>query len=308
MKPMRSICSCKNLRRSGGPRREYSAKQRFKRLFAVGTAAPTVHGNSKIIAAAAAALLALGMLATMPAVAAPAPSAGTSGVALPVGLAIPAFKMHYKVLRNGWHLGAADFTLERRDGAWHFRSKAHPTGIASWFVSATFTESSRFTIVDRRIRPLEYRYTDSNSPDHNEHIRFDWQTGTAHDQKGKDKTDVPIEPGMFDRLTAQLAISRQLAAGAPLTQPFLIVHGGEVDPYHLQRTKREKTHTPAGTFKTVLVVRKEPGSKRENKFWLAPDYAWLPVKMQQIEPGDATYTFTLARLQWLDTSDKNKKQ
>jgi hypothetical protein len=248
------------------------------------------------------------MLTTITAIASPAPEAGTSGKALPVGLAIPAFKMHYKVLRNGWHIGAADFTLERRDDAWHFHSSAHPTGIASWFVSATFTESSRFTIVDGRIRPLEYRYTDSNSPDHNEHIRFEWQTGKAHDQKGKHKTDVAIEPGMLDRLTAQLAISRQLAAGVPLMQPFLIVHDGEVDPYHLKRTERGKTDTPAGTFKTVLVVRKEPGSKRKNKFWLAPDYAWLPVKMQQIEPGDATYTFTLARLQWLGTRTENKKQ
>ena len=258
--------------------------------------------------ATAMAIFVLGVLTAMPAFAATAPSAATSGAVLPVGLGIPAFKMHYQVLRNGWHIGGANFTLQRRDGAWHFHSKAQPSGIVSWFVSATFTESSRFTIVDRRIRPLEYRYTDSKSPDHNEHIRFDWLSGEAHDKKGEDETSVPIQPGMFDRLSAQLAISRQLDAGLALLSPFRIVHDGEVDEYHLKRTHSGKTDTPAGTFKTVLVIRKEPGSKRENKFWLAPDYAWLPVKMQQIEPGDATYTFTLARLKWLDPDRNDKKQ
>lgn len=222
-------------------------------------------------------------------------------------LAIPAFKFHYQVLRNGWQIGAADFILEREENAWHFHSRAWPTGIASWFVDATFTESSRFAIVDHRIRPLEYRYTDSKSPDHNEHIRFDWASRVARDQKGKHESEsVAIKPGVLDRLSAQLRITRQLAAGIPLGEPFLIVHDGEIVKYHLHRKKPEKINTPAGTFKTVLVVRKDPDSKRENRFWLAPKYAWLPVKMQQYEPGDATYTFTLDHLKWLAAPSNEK--
>lgn len=245
-------------------------------------------------------LLALAMLCAVPAYAQPAPRPGTAAFALPAKLAIPAFKFHYRVLRDGWHIGAANFILERDGGAWHFHSRAWPTGIASWFIDTTFSESSRFKIVNHRIRPLAYRYTDSGSPDNNEHIRFDWAAGVARDREGNDKTtDVPIEPGMLDRLSAQLRISRQLAAGIPLSEPLRIVSGGEVSLYHLQRKKRTPVTTPAGTFKTVLVVRNDPDSRRVNRFWLAPEYAWLPVKMQQYEPGDATYTFTLAHLDWL---------
>ncbi|MDN5864120.1 MAG: DUF3108 domain-containing protein [Gammaproteobacteria bacterium] len=247
-----------------------------------------------------AALLAMAVLLAVPARAQPAPAAGSTPTDFPATLAIPAFKMHYQVLRNGWHIGAADFILERDGDAWHFHSKAWPTGFASWFVDTTFTESSRFEIVDHRIRPIKYSYTDSGSPSHNERIRFDWSADTARDREGKSHvTAVPIEPGMLDRLSAQLRISRQLAAGVPLEEPFRIVHGGAVSLYRLERVKTGTVSTPAGTFETVLVVRRDPDSRRENRFWLAPKYAWLPVKMQQFEPGDATYTFTLDHLKWL---------
>ncbi len=251
------------------------------------------------------ALLALMGLLPLGASAQSAPPLRTTAPALPATLAIPPFKMHYKVLRNGWHIGSAVFTLERDGDAWHFHSKAWPTGIASWFVHSNFKESSRFDIMNHRIRPLDYSYLDSGSPSHDETIHFDWNNGQASDRKGKGKaTNVPIAAGMVDRLTAQLKISRQLAAGVPLTSPYRVVHDGEVDDYHLKKEKHETITTPAGKFTTVLVVRRDPKSGRANRFWLAPKYAWLPVKMQQFEPGDATYTFTLTRLKWLGVHAK----
>lgn len=246
--------------------------------------------------AAALLLVALPVLAA-PSVPVPASAARTA--MLPVVLGIPAFRMTYRVLRNGWHIGSATFTLERENGVWHFYSEAHASGIASWFVHSSFRESSRFTIVNREIRPLVYSYTDSGRKDRDETIRFDWATDLAHDTRnGRTKT-LAIAPGVLDRLSAQLEISRELAAGGPLADPYRIVNGGEMDIYHLRRGKRGEIATPAGKFQTVLVVRSDPDSGRANRFWMAPGYAWLPVKMQQIEPGEATYSFVLDDLEWL---------
>ncbi len=254
----------------------------------------------------AAAVLGLVIFIAPTALATPASNTSTTANALPTTLAIPAFQMQYQVLRNGWHIGEATFTLEREGGAWYFHSKAHPVGIASLFVHATFSESSRLQIVNHHIRPLAYAYTDSHSPSHNEHIRFDWKNDVAQDQHGKNKpSKVTIAPGMLDRLSAQLAISRQLAAGAPLADPYRVVHYGKVDDYILRKKKTAEIKTPAGKFKTVLVVRHDPGSKRSTRFWMAPKYAWLPIKMQHVSPGDATYTFALARLQWLGTESSH---
>ncbi|MGH8162169.1 MAG: DUF3108 domain-containing protein [Gammaproteobacteria bacterium] len=236
-----------------------------------------------------------------------APPAATSASALPATLAIPAFEMHYRVSRNGWHIGEATFTLERDGDGWHFHSKAQATGIASWFVHSTFKESSRFDIVNHRIQPLEYSYRDTGSPSHNETIHFDWAAGQASDRKGDKKPEqVAIAAGMVDRLSAQLKITRQLAAGVPLSNPYRIVHDGKVDDYHLKRDKREKVTTSAGKFETVLVVRRDPHSGRANRFWMAPKYDWLPVKMDQIEPDGTTYTFSLTRLKWLSEAKAKK--
>lgn len=234
------------------------------------------------------------------AVPAAAPATRATASPLPPTLAVPAFRMTYRVLRGGWHIGTATFTLERDGKRWHFHSEAHATGLAGVFFHSTFRESSRFTIADRRIRPLAYTYTDSGHKDHDEKVCFDWKAGKASDTRNGKTQTLSLAPGMLDRLSAQLAISRRLAAGVPVTKPYRIVKGGEVNAYHLVRKKNAEIKTRAGKFDTLLVVRQNPGSKRTTRFWLAPKYVWLPVKMQQVAPGDATYTFVLDKLQWLD--------
>lgn len=243
---------------------------------------------------AAAALL----VVALPALSA-TPAPATRSAALPAALGIPAFRMTYRALRNGWHIGTATFTLERDGGGWHFYSVAHATGFASWFFHSTYRESCRFVMADHEIRPLLYSYTDSGRRDRDETIRFDWSADEARDTNGGHAKTLRLAPGMLDRLSAQLEISRELAAGGPLADPYLIVNGGEIKRYHLQRGKRTQITTPTGNFETVMVVRSDPDSGRANRFWMAPAYAWLPVKMQQIEPGGATYTFVLDHLEWL---------
>lgn len=219
---------------------------------------------------------------------------------LPATLNIPPFKMRYRVLRDGWHLGNATFTLQpAENGTWVFESRASASGLAALFVHATFSEHSHFTLHDHQLRPLDYTYTDSGSPSHNEAVRFDWAAGQALDTKGKKTHQLPLAPGILDRLTVQLALSRQLAAGLPLPSTWAVINGGELKHYRLRHKGKDLLATPAGDFATVIVSREDPKSRRSTTFWLAPKYAWLPVKMQQKEPGKATITFVLTKLTWL---------
>lgn len=218
---------------------------------------------------------------------------------LPQVLGITPFRMDYHVLRDGWHLGNAEFTLERRDGAWEFLSRAHASGLAALFVHSTFSESSRFTVRAGVLHPSGYTYTDSGNPKHDERIVFDWARHEAKDTKGGETKMLPLASGMLDRLTAQLELSRELSAGIDLPATFVVVNGGEIKRYHMKRSGHDEIATPAGNFETVHVVRKDPKSKRVTAFWLAPKYQWLPVKIEQREPGKATVTFVLTKLHWL---------
>ncbi|HYW76017.1 MAG TPA: DUF3108 domain-containing protein [Gammaproteobacteria bacterium] len=254
------------------------------------------------LGAAAGLLLASGAgMAAPPATSvSPATAPAKAAHSLPAALDIAPFKMRYRVLRDGWHLGNATFTLRPADsGTWLFESNASASGIASLFVHSSFSEKSHFAIHAGRLRPLHYSYTDSGNPGHDENIEFDWVKGLAYDTKGKKTKRVPIQAGILDRLSAQLFLSRQLSLGLTLPDTISIVKGGKIKHYHFKRKGKDLLATPAGDFKTVIVMREDPESKRRTIFWLAPKYQWLPVKMQQREPGKATITFVLSKLTWL---------
>ncbi len=246
------------------------------------------------------------MLASGPGAAARAATATAARAdatrSLPTALDIAPFKMRYRVLRDGWHLGNATFTLQPAEsGTWLFESKASASGLASLFVHSSFSEKSHFTLHSGELRPLSYSYTDSGNPGHDEHIEFDWVKDLAYDTKGKKTHRVVISPGILDRLSAQLFLSRHLSLGLKLPDMIEIAKDGKIKRYHFKRQGKDLLATPAGDFETVIVMREDPESKRRTIFWLAPKYQWLPVKMQQREPGKATITFVLSKLTWIKT-------
>ena len=232
----------------------------------------------------------------------PPPATAQQGPAhhLPDALDIAPFKMRYRVLRDGWHLGNATFTLRPAESdTWVFESNASASGIASLFVHSSFSEKSHFTLHAGELRPLSYRYTDSGNANHDESIRFDWVKNLAYDTKDKKTKRVAIKPGILDRLSAQLFLSRRLSLGLKLPDTISIAKDGKVKHYHFKRKGKDVLATPAGDFDSVIVMRQDPESKRRTIFWLAPKYQWLPVKIQQREPGKATITFVLSKLTWL---------
>lgn len=251
-------------------------------------------------------LAVVGTLSAQPATAVSAATHRTAGIpattasALPATLHIPPFKMRYRVLRDGWHLGTATFTLRPAGhGTWLFTSRARATGLASLFVHSTFSERSHFTLYEHHLRPLSYTYTDSGNSGHDEKIRFDWDTGLAIDTKGGKTRRFPLTPTVLGRLTMQLALSRRLAAGATLPPRWTFINGGELKHYRLVRKGKDLIATPAGDFHTIIIERRNLESGRTTTFWLSPRYGWLPVKMRQKEPGKATVTFVLDKLRWL---------
>ncbi len=222
----------------------------------------------------------------------------------PGRLAIHPFRMRYLVLRNGWHLGNAIFTLMPGENSWEFHSTAKASGLAALFIGATFSETSRFRVNNGRLQPLAYAYTDSGNKSHDERIVFDWRRGEALDFKGAKRKIFNIEPGVLGRATAQLDLSRRLLAGKRPGGSYRIVNGGKLGTYRLTRKKNTAIATPAGNFKTVVLERKDAQSRRTTTFWLAGKLQYLPVKIRQSAPGKATVTFVLAKYRRLPAPGK----
>lgn len=208
-------------------------------------------------------------------------------------LGLPQFSMHYHVLRNGWHLGNAVFSLQRRGHIYKFVSMAEPTGIASLFIHTHLREETRFTLKNGQLVPLDYRYTDSGHPDHDQLISFDWKRNFALSHFDHHTKKIALKVGTLDRLLAQLAISRDMQQQGHPREQYFVAYKGKIKIYRLKHKGSSDVKAAGKNWRTQVIVRNDRDSKRKMTFWLAPRLHNLPIKMQQQAPGKATITFVL---------------
>ena len=117
----------------------------------------------------------------------------------------------------------------------------------------------------------------------------------AHSNEGGKQHTLPIKAGTYDRLLAQLAVSVDLEAGQTVGEYRVLDHN-EINVYHMLRQENTDLKTPAGNYETVVIARRDPHKDRVTTFWLAPKLDYLPVQMQQTEPGKATISLVLTEI------------
>ena len=190
-----------------------------------------------------------------------------------------------------------DMTLTHdADGNYTLRSRSHAVGLAALFARDVITETGRFEVVDGRPRPLEYRYTRSGGKhDKSETIQFDWSKDTARiEENGLEKL-TPLMPGVTDRFLLQLVLGLDVGSGK-LQDEYRVLDHGDITSFTPPKPEPKDIHVPAGKYATLLVERQDNGSKRVTDFWLAPKLYYLPVQMEQREPGENTYTLVLSSI------------
>lgn len=212
---------------------------------------------------------------------------------------IPLYQANYSVGRNSLRIGTASFSLtQNKNGTYTYTSVSKAAGLAALFLSDVITETSRFKVTDDNLQSLQYSYDHSgNHHDRKEHIQFDWANSVAHSNEGGKQHTLPVKTGTYDRLLAQLAVSVDLEAGQTVGKYRVLDHD-EINVYHMQRNGSSTLKTPAGAYETVVIARKDPHKDRVTTFWLAPKLDYLPVQMQQTEPGKATISLVLMEIKF----------
>ncbi|MGH8401282.1 MAG: DUF3108 domain-containing protein, partial [Gammaproteobacteria bacterium] len=221
------------------------------------------------------------------------------------GIYIPLYHASYSVSRNGFEIGTARFTLSQdQDGSYVYKSVTNPTGLAALFFSDIITETSQFIVADDKLESLRYDYVHSSKDDdRSEHIRFDWEKLKADSSDGKKHRNLSIQSGVYDRALAQLAVSLDIAAGQ-LAETYRVLDHGTISDYHMQRGDDTELKTAAGTYQVLEVMRKDDKKKRTTTFWLAPKLDYLPVRIEQTEPGKPTISLTLTEINFDATDSK----
>ncbi len=230
------------------------------------------------------------LLPELPALASSAPVPGPRSGLLP-------YQALYSVYLDGFGVGRSRITLRREaQGLWRCHSSSRPNALFSLFENVRLEETARFRIQRKgRFEPLSYRLTEpGRSARHDQEVRFDWSRRIVHAQVGSKRISLPLHPGMLDRLTAQIALSRDLVLKGRPPATFLVVNHNHLHRYVVTRAGQRTWRTPAGVFLTVeYVARTRKGTQLI--FWCARTLDEIPVVAREIRPHHPTITLRLLR-------------
>ena len=185
--------------------------------------------------------------------------------------------------------GTAERSLEKNaDGTWKLSFKAS-------MMIASLTETSTLTLDKDTLLPQSYHFERGGlGKAKKADLDFDW---TAKMVTGTDRGDavkIPLNRGMVDKSTYQLALQHDVAAGKK-TMSYQVVDDGEVDTYDFRVLGAEKVETKAGKIDAIKVerVRDPTQSKRITVMWFAKDWDYLLVRLQQVETDGKEYNIML---------------
>lgn len=211
--------------------------------------------------------------------------------ALPLSAApLKEFEAVYKAKYFGISITATRKLENLRDGRQKFSFVAE-----SWL--ADFSESSFFHWTDDgNVVPERYVYERSGlGRDKKAEIHFDTDNKTVTNNVDDKPWNMEIPDNVLDKLNFQIQLQADLIDDKPLPT-YDIADGGHLKQWDFEILGKEKIKTPAGKFDTIKVKRiREPNAKRNTIFWLAPDWDYLVVRLEQEEGDDKSYTIDLHR-------------
>lgn len=176
------------------------------------------------------------------------------------------------------------------DNQWRFRSSASA-------MFASINEDSLFSWQNSQLSPLKYGFKRSVlGKKRIVDIDFDWSKQLATNKVENKPWQMPISPGVQDKLSYQLLLQLEIATGKT-DFSFDVADGGHLKNYRFRVEGKEQVKTPIGEYEAIRVVRvREKESSRKTLIWFAPELNHQIIKLQQVEKKDKSYTLLLKSL------------
>ena len=148
-------------------------------------------------------------------------------------------------------------------------------------------EQALFSISEKQqIIPQEYRYQRSLiGIKRSESQIFDWPNKTVEYSKDDKTKSVAIDSGLLDVITHKLQLRRDLQSGKEILS-YPVISRGKLKQYVYQVIANEVLETAIGPLNTVKVQRVREDSKRQTIIWLATDWDYLAVRLEQKDNSD----------------------
>lgn len=151
------------------------------------------------------------------------------------------------------------------------------------------TETSRFLWQASDLTPLQYSYEQTGISDRSERVEFDWNNNVAQSSQDGESWSLPLQHGIMDKLSYSTRLGRDISERGMSEVSYNIIDAEDIDVHVYRVAAEEVLSTPAGNLNTVRIERvRREGSSRSTTVWLAKDWDYLLVRLEQINGSRTT--------------------
>ncbi|RTE66449.1 DUF3108 domain-containing protein [Amphritea opalescens] len=166
---------------------------------------------------------------------------------------------------------------------------------------AKVDEFTEFTLQGQNVLPQHYEYHRKVIGNNkNAVLQFNWNTGSVLNDIAKKPWTMDILPGTQDKLSYQIQMRLDLAAGKTELS-YQVADGGKTKTYPFIIVGKENVTTGIGSFEAIKIQRdRGPDSNRETFLWCAPELGYMVVKLQQVEKSGKKYSLLIDKLEFME--------
>lgn len=208
------------------------------------------------------------------------------------------FEIEYEVGNNLISAGSATLSLTRVGDEWIYSLTTAPSGIFKLTGKGKIQEISVMNVSDNEA-PLPQRYTYRQDEEDRRSIDawFNWDDNEIKIKKRGEEVVEEFNDPILDRLSVTLAIMEQLRTGFTRAE-LKVFDNGRIKTVVFDNEAIETAKTRLGTTDVIRVrsYNKEGDRRRETITWFAPEFDYVPVKIEQRKRGKLVARLTLSKL------------
>ncbi len=156
---------------------------------------------------------------------------------------------------------------------------------------ADIRESVTFDWQAESLQPHLYSYELSGFfiRDRNQRITFEKDSLQVNGRHDKHTWQLEAPADALDRLGYQLQLMLDIQSGKT-EMSYQVIHKGRIEQESFRVVREETIETALGKMNSIVVEKvREADSKRQTLLWFAKDYAFLLLKMYQVEKDGEEY-------------------
>lgn len=210
------------------------------------------------------------------------------------------FNAVYALFSNGLEIARMERSMRPHgDNEYLYSSITDTVGLVTLIHKDHIAEESHWKLDGTRVVPLLYSYVRSGGrKERRITINFDWDKNEIINRVNDRNRHMELRIGILDKLLYQYALMCDLR-NHQSELVYDVTDGGKMKKYHFAQLGEEVVHTPMGDLKTLKLHKIKQDDASKLIIWSAPEFNFLPVKIEATEEDGRTTTGVIQSLVWL---------